>query len=111
MKPVKGLKAPLASSSRSDIFLSDNEMQKFNNSFYLIIIRIIVFNKRYINYLQNVTIKQLEVWKMDVVDLKILEELKLDSRVSDNEISQKIGKTEWWWNILWYTSTYYKWII
>ena len=31
---------------------------------------------------------------MDVIDLKILEELKQDSRVSFNEISQKIGKTE-----------------
>ncbi|MFX1258147.1 MAG: Lrp/AsnC family transcriptional regulator [Promethearchaeota archaeon] len=31
---------------------------------------------------------------MDVIDLKILEELKEDSRISFNEISQKIGKTE-----------------
>lgn len=31
---------------------------------------------------------------MDVIDLKILEELKQDSRTSFNEISQKIGKTE-----------------
>ena len=31
---------------------------------------------------------------MDVIDLKILEELKQDSRVSFNEISQKVGKTE-----------------
>ena len=29
-----------------------------------------------------------------MIDLKILEELKQDSRVSFNEISQKIGKTE-----------------
>lgn len=31
---------------------------------------------------------------MDVIDLKILEELKQDSRISFNEISQKVGKTE-----------------
>ncbi|TFG22487.1 MAG: Lrp/AsnC family transcriptional regulator [Promethearchaeota archaeon] len=31
---------------------------------------------------------------IDVIDLKILEELKQDSRVSFNEISQKVGKTE-----------------
>ncbi|MFX1394467.1 MAG: Lrp/AsnC family transcriptional regulator [Promethearchaeota archaeon] len=31
---------------------------------------------------------------MDVIDLKILEELHHDSRISFNEISQKIGKTE-----------------
>lgn len=31
---------------------------------------------------------------MDVIDLKIIEELKEDSRISFNEISQKIGKTE-----------------
>ncbi|MHA1726565.1 MAG: Lrp/AsnC family transcriptional regulator [Promethearchaeota archaeon] len=31
---------------------------------------------------------------MDVIDLKILEELKENSRVSFNEISQRIGKTE-----------------
>ena len=31
---------------------------------------------------------------MDVIDLKIVEELKEDSRISFNEISQKIGKTE-----------------
>jgi Lrp/AsnC family transcriptional regulator for asnA, asnC and gidA len=31
---------------------------------------------------------------MDVIDLKILEELKQDSRVSFNEIAEKIGKTE-----------------
>ena len=31
---------------------------------------------------------------MDVIDLKIIEELKQDSRISFNEISQKIGKTE-----------------
>jgi len=32
--------------------------------------------------------------KMDVIDLKILEELKQYSRVSFNEIAEKIGKTE-----------------
>jgi len=32
--------------------------------------------------------------KMDVIDLKILEELKVNSRLSFNDISQKIGKTE-----------------
>ena len=32
--------------------------------------------------------------KIDVIDIKILEELKKDSRISFNEISQKIGKTE-----------------
>ncbi|MFX0188166.1 MAG: Lrp/AsnC family transcriptional regulator [Candidatus Hodarchaeota archaeon] len=31
---------------------------------------------------------------MDIIDLKILEELKQDSRISFNEISHKIGKTE-----------------
>ena len=31
---------------------------------------------------------------MDVIDLKILEELKANSRISFNTISQKIGKTE-----------------
>ncbi|MHA1804096.1 MAG: Lrp/AsnC family transcriptional regulator [Promethearchaeota archaeon] len=31
---------------------------------------------------------------MDVIDLKILEELKDNSRVSFNEISQRVGKTE-----------------
>jgi len=31
---------------------------------------------------------------LDVIDLKIVEELKEDSRISFNEISQKIGKTE-----------------
>jgi len=31
---------------------------------------------------------------MDVIDLKILEELKANSRLSFNDISQKIGKTE-----------------
>ncbi len=31
---------------------------------------------------------------MDVIDLKILEELKNNSRVSFNEISQRVGKTE-----------------
>ena len=31
---------------------------------------------------------------MDVIDLKIIEELKQDSRISFNEISHKIGKTE-----------------
>ncbi len=31
---------------------------------------------------------------MDLIDLKILEELHQDSRISFNEISQKIGKTE-----------------
>ncbi|MFX1339400.1 MAG: Lrp/AsnC family transcriptional regulator, partial [Promethearchaeota archaeon] len=31
---------------------------------------------------------------MDVIDLKILEELKQDSRISFNEIAEKIGKTE-----------------
>ena len=31
---------------------------------------------------------------MDVIDLKILEELHQDSRISFNDISQKIGKTE-----------------
>ena len=31
---------------------------------------------------------------MDVIDLKILEELKTNSRISFNDISQKIGKTE-----------------
>lgn len=31
---------------------------------------------------------------VDVIDVKILEELKKDSRISFNEISQKIGKTE-----------------
>lgn len=31
---------------------------------------------------------------IDVIDVKILEELKKDSRISFNEISQKIGKTE-----------------
>jgi len=32
--------------------------------------------------------------KMDVIDLKILEELKVNSRLSFNDISQKIGKIE-----------------
>jgi len=32
--------------------------------------------------------------KLDVIDLKILEELKKNSRISFNEISQKIDKTE-----------------
>ncbi|MFX1311466.1 MAG: Lrp/AsnC family transcriptional regulator, partial [Promethearchaeota archaeon] len=32
--------------------------------------------------------------KLDVIDLKILEELKNNSRISFNEISQKINKTE-----------------
>lgn len=31
---------------------------------------------------------------VDVIDVKILEELKKDSRISFNEISKKIGKTE-----------------
>ena len=31
---------------------------------------------------------------MDVIDIKILEELKENSRVSFNDISQRIGKTE-----------------
>jgi len=31
---------------------------------------------------------------MDVIDLKILEELKENSRVSFNDISQRVGKTE-----------------
>lgn len=31
---------------------------------------------------------------MDVIDLKILEELKENSRISFNDISQRIGKTE-----------------
>lgn len=31
---------------------------------------------------------------MDVIDLKILEELKMDGRMSYNEISERIGKTE-----------------
>ena len=31
---------------------------------------------------------------MDVIDLKILEELKSDGRMSHNEISDRIGKTE-----------------
>lgn len=31
---------------------------------------------------------------MDVIDLKILEELKSDSRISFNEISKNVGKTE-----------------
>ena len=31
---------------------------------------------------------------MDVIDLKILEELKTDGRMSYNEISNRIGKTE-----------------
>lgn len=31
---------------------------------------------------------------MDVIDLKILEELKSNSRISFNEISQRVGKTE-----------------
>ncbi|MFW9949555.1 MAG: Lrp/AsnC family transcriptional regulator [Candidatus Thorarchaeota archaeon] len=31
---------------------------------------------------------------MDVIDLKILEELKNDGRMSYNDISQRIGKTE-----------------
>ncbi len=31
---------------------------------------------------------------MDVIDLKILEELKADSRISFNIISERIGKTE-----------------
>jgi len=31
---------------------------------------------------------------VDVIDLKILEELHQDSRISFNDISQKIGKTE-----------------
>ncbi|NHJ25391.1 MAG: Lrp/AsnC family transcriptional regulator [Candidatus Lokiarchaeota archaeon] len=31
---------------------------------------------------------------MDVIDLKILEELKSDSRMSFNDISERIGKTE-----------------
>jgi DNA-binding Lrp family transcriptional regulator len=31
---------------------------------------------------------------LDVIDLKILEELKINSRISFNTISQKIGKTE-----------------
>ena len=31
---------------------------------------------------------------MDVIDLKILEELKADGRMSYNEISKRIGKTE-----------------
>lgn len=32
--------------------------------------------------------------KLDVIDLKIIEELKNNSRISFNEISQKIDKTE-----------------
>ena len=32
--------------------------------------------------------------KLDVIDLKILEELKSDSRISFNEISKNVGKTE-----------------
>ena len=32
--------------------------------------------------------------KLDVIDLKILEELKADSRISFNEISKNVGKTE-----------------
>ena len=32
--------------------------------------------------------------KLDLVDLKIIEELKTNSRISFNEISQKIDKTE-----------------
>ncbi|MHA1490054.1 MAG: Lrp/AsnC family transcriptional regulator [Promethearchaeota archaeon] len=32
--------------------------------------------------------------KMDVIDLKILEELKENSRVSFNDISKSVGKTE-----------------
>ena len=32
--------------------------------------------------------------KMDVIDLKILEELKENSRISFNEISERVGKTE-----------------
>ena len=44
-----------------------------------------------INYQFNKNIR----WeKIDVIDIKILEELKKDSRISFNEISQKIGKTE-----------------
>ncbi|MHA2430067.1 MAG: Lrp/AsnC family transcriptional regulator [Promethearchaeota archaeon] len=31
---------------------------------------------------------------MDVIDLKILEELKENSRISFNDISQRVGKTE-----------------
>ena len=31
---------------------------------------------------------------LDVIDLKILEELKADSRISFNEISKNVGKTE-----------------
>ncbi|GAH38721.1 unnamed protein product, partial [marine sediment metagenome] len=31
---------------------------------------------------------------MDVIDIKILEELKMDSRMSFNEISKRIMKTE-----------------
>ena len=31
---------------------------------------------------------------MDVIDLKILEELKEDSRISFNDISERVGKTE-----------------
>ena len=34
------------------------------------------------------------LFKMDVVDLKILEELKNNSRMSYNDISERIGKTE-----------------
>jgi len=31
---------------------------------------------------------------MDVIDIKILEELKVNSRISFNDISERIGKTE-----------------
>lgn len=36
----------------------------------------------------------IELKNIDIVDLKILEELKNDSRVSFNDISQRVGKTE-----------------
>ncbi|MHA2472352.1 MAG: AsnC family transcriptional regulator, partial [Promethearchaeota archaeon] len=32
--------------------------------------------------------------KLDLIDLRIVEELKLNSRISFSEISQKIDKTE-----------------
>ena len=32
--------------------------------------------------------------KLDIIDLRIVEELKLNSRISFSEISQKIDKTE-----------------
>ncbi len=55
-------------------------MKRFNNSYDLFIIN----NYQFLN--SDVII--------DVIDLKIIEELKQDSRISFNEISQKIGKTE-----------------